>query len=548
MDPTEQTVETLAPLLRSRQLSPVELTDKVLDRIGQLNPKLNAFITVTAESARTAAAKAEAEIAAGDYRGPLHGIPIAHKDIVLTANVLSTGGSKVLAGNVPKTNAEVVDRLAANGAVMLGKLNTYEFACGATAAYGVPVNPWDRERTTGGSSAGSGGALAAGLCCAATGSDTGGSIRAPASFCGVVGLKPTYGRVSRRGVLPLSWSLDHVGPMARTVRGVAALLDAMSGPDPLDPGSRPMPNTSFFATLMNGERAVAGTRIGVPWSMISDLLDAEMTRAFEEALDVFLGLGAAVVPVELPLISLTAFAYQGILFPEATAAHAGWLRRRAHDYAPFTRQKLLLGACLSGTDYLRSHQARNAIAAGLQGVLQDVDALVWPSSFEVAPRLDAPEEPKGIQTRLTNLTGNPSVSIPSGFTGSGLPIGLQISGRLFDEETLLALAAAYEEVTPWTSRRPTGLGDFPPPPASKPYAVPVRPADLSASAFEALEDEVTKALLRERFPIFDEDVEPLALSLHAFRELQRGADEAEFAGHEPLVHQHITNVQPSGRP
>ena len=539
----DSTIATLAPLLRTRLLSPVELTEAVLENIGRLNASLNAFITTLPEQAHDAASRAEAEIIHGTYRGPLHGIPIAHKDVIATRAVRTTAHSRVLAEHVPTSDATVVQRLSHQGAILVGKTNTYEFACGATEHFGVPVNPWNTRRTTGGSSAGSAAAVAGALCLGATGTDTGGSIRSPASYCGVVGLKPTYGRVSRTGVLPVSWSLDHVGPLARSVRDAAYLLDAMAGFDPSDPSSCPQQGPPFGDMEWDSAdfRRLDDLRIGIPWESLEHV-DAEVRHLFERAARALEGLGARLVTIRIPGTVLTSVALQGVMAPEATRAHHGWLRSRAREYVPFTRQKLLLGACMGAGEYLLAQQVRHAIVQEFGDSFRDVDAMVWPTVACVAPPVDEPEVPTGVQTRLTNLTANPSLSVPCGFSQEGLPVGMQINGRLFDEATILRIGHAYEASTESATRRPD-LSTLAAPPRSKPYPTPRRPPDASPSETAAAEDSVVAGLRQSGLPLLEEDLEALVNALLAFRGDLRRIDLGAELELEPIVHTHVTSVR-----
>lgn len=532
-------------MLRRRQLSPVELTEAMLERISVLNPALNAFITVLGEEALEAASRAESEIMAGRYLGPLHGVPIAHKDVYLTQGVRTTAHSQVLSDFIPSTSATVVERLAAHGAILLGKLNTYEFACGATERFGVPVNPWDTRRTTGGSSAGSGAAVSASMCFAATGTDTGGSIRSPASYCGVVGLKPTYGRISRAGILPVSWSLDHAGFLTRTAHDAAIMLAATTGYDPRDASSvnaspERLPEQPWASTT-EGPPDVRGLRLGVPHALFEGMVTTEVRHLAYDAVDEFRSLGVSTHDVALPSTTLSAAALQVIMAVEATTFHRKWLKQAPQAYAPFTRHKLLVGACLGGMEYLRAQQLRHAIFQDVQRALEQVDALIWPTTYCPAPRVDEPEVPTGVQTRLTNLTGNPSISIPCGFTSEGLPVGVQINGRLFGEATILLLAEAYEHAAPWWRRWPD-VSALQPPPVSKPYATPTRPENLAESDLNRLYDQIRCRMRDLDLPLLEEDLEPLAFSLHGILATLEEAGEGRYVDLEPPIHQHISHL------
>jgi aspartyl-tRNA(Asn)/glutamyl-tRNA(Gln) amidotransferase subunit A len=459
-------VEALGERLRRRELSPVEITRVYLERIAALDPELHAFITVTREPALADAATAEREIAAGQHRGPLHGVPLAIKDLFYTAGVRTTAGSRILADFVPAEDATVVARLKAAGALSLGKTNMEEFAYGATSLnphYGVCRNPWDPERIAGGSSGGSAAAVVAGLCAAALGSDSGGSIRQPAALCGLVGLKPTYGRVSKHGVVPLSWSQDHVGPMTRTVRDAALLLQALAGHDPRDPASSAAPVPDYLAGIDDGVRSL---RIGLPRDFFFERVDAASEAAVRGAARTFEGLGARVDAVPLPQAAPAFAAGAAILFAEATAYHERWLRTRPGDYDPAVRARLEVGATLLATDYLKAQRARRLLVEQTLRLFDQVDVLLTPTAAVPAPRRDehlirwpdgTEEDVRGATLRFTrvfNLLGLPAISVPCGATDSGLPLGLQIVGAPFAEATVLRVARAYEQTQPWAERQP----------------------------------------------------------------------------------------------
>ncbi len=462
---TRLTIAEAADRLRRRALSPVELTDAYLARIQAEDGAVRAYITVPADAARAAAKAAETEIARGTYRGPLHGIPIGLKDIIQTKGVRTTCGSKVLAGWVPDADAAVVRRLADAGAVTLGKLNCHEFAFGPTgvnAHHGTPRNPWGADRMPGGSSSGSGAAVGAALCAGALGTDTGGSIRIPASLCGIVGLKPTYGRVSRAGVVPLAWSLDTIGPMARTVEDAALMLGALAGQDPADPASAAVGVPDYMADLRRGIR---GLRIGVVRPLFFDHLDAGVRAAVEAAARALEGLGAAVGEVRLDRMVYAGPAVFAIISAEAMAYHEPLLRKHAPDYGPDVRHRLLTGQFVLATQYLKAQRARRLVTAEVDSALSRADALLLPSTPLPAPRVTdqrvavdgVADDVRAWLTRCTrpfNLTGHPVLSIPCGLTGDGLPVGLSLVGRRFDESTLLRIGHAYEGVSPLRGRVP----------------------------------------------------------------------------------------------
>ncbi|MCX6021544.1 MAG: amidase, partial [Chloroflexi bacterium] len=438
----------LAPLIERREVSPVEVTRALVNRVRRMDDRINSFITLTAEQALTQARQAEEEIAAGGYRGPLHGVPLALKDLFQTAGVRTTGGSKILTTWIPDEDADCVARLRAAGAVLLGKLNMHEFAYGVNnnnAHYGPTRNPWDRERIPGGSSGGSGAAVAAGLCFGSLGSDTGGSIRIPAALCGITGLKPTYGRVSRRGVLPLSWSLDHAGPMARTVEDCAILLGAIAGHDPGDPTSSRRAVPDYRAALTGDVR---GLRLGVPRAFFFERLDDEVRAAVEAALALLAAEGAVLVDVDVPRLRQSPAMSGPILSAEAGAYHYDDIRSRPEDYGAEVRSRIEAAQFVLAGDYLRAQQARTLLKRDLAAALRGVDALVMPTLPITAPKIGqarveiagAEADALGSLTRFMspfNLTGLPAASVPCGFSAAGLPIGLQIAGRPFDEATVL---------------------------------------------------------------------------------------------------------------
>jgi aspartyl-tRNA(Asn)/glutamyl-tRNA(Gln) amidotransferase subunit A len=447
-------------LLEAGKVSPVELTNACLARIGRLNAILNAFITVTGEQALADARTAETEIAKGRRRGRLHGIPIGLKDLFDTAGVRTTAGSAVFADRVPSEDAEVVRRLKTSGAVILGKLNMHEFAYGDTSAqshFGPVRNPWNREHVPGGSSGGSAAAVAAGLCYGALGSDTGGSIRQPAAYCGIVGLKPTYGLVSTRGVVPLSWSLDHVGPLCRTVADAALLLQPIAGYDALD-------TNSVDAIVPDYAKAprqkVSTLRIGLPRAVFFDMLDPEIEQAVNEALQVIRRLTASTRDVELP-----AYKTLPVVGAEAYAFHAPYFTRTPQLYQSTTRQRLELGSAVTASAYVEGRRELDRLRRAVTAVFSAVDLLVTPTTpilpTTVQEALNHPSipPPGGVALSLRNtqpfdIYGLPSISVPCGFSRSGLPIGLEISGPRLGELVVVALAHAFEQATEWHRRTP----------------------------------------------------------------------------------------------
>ena len=458
-----RSLSDVAEQIRRKDVSPVEVTRAALDRLERLNPRLNAFMANLGGQALESAQRAEQEIASGQPRGPLHGVPLALKDIFAVRGVPMTAGSKVLGALVPDYDATVVARLKAAGAILVGTLQLYEFATGAVLNphYGPTHNPWQLDHTTGGSSTGSGAAVAAGIVYGSLGTDTGGSVRIPAALCGLVGLKPTYGRVSRHGVVPLSWSLDHVGPLTRTVRDTALLLSVTSGHDPKDATTSrsPVPD---YVTALTGK--VEGLRVGVPREFFFEGLDADVQQAVDQAIDQLAALGARVSEVAWASIRQAPALY-AISLAEGAAAHEEWIRTRADYYGADVRERMRQGMLVPAAAYLKAQRLRAAVTRDLEQTLREVDVLATPTSPIPAPKLDAgPGEigaPLGALRstlrRLTqpfNITGSPAVTVPCGFSRDGLPIGLQLIGRPFDEARLLNLAYAYEQSVPWKDHHP----------------------------------------------------------------------------------------------
>ena len=440
-------------------LSPVALTEAALARIAALDPKLNAFITITGDRARRAAAVAEAEIKAGKKRGPLHGIPYALKDIYDVAGVRTTAHSKLLIDNVAREDATTTAKLEAAGMVLLGKLSTHEFARGGpTDVLPFPnaKNPWNTAHFAGGSSSGSAVAVASGMVGLAMGSDTGGSIRLPATFCGLVGMKATYGVISRRGVVPLSFTLDHAGPLTRTVEDCALAMQVLAGYDPGDPGSAREPVPDYSADLQKG---VAGLTIGRARAYdIEAGVDAEMMAAVDAAAEKWRALGAKIVDVVLPSKQRMDACIQTILLAEGFAIHGEWLRTRPQDYGRVTRERLMMGAFVTGGEYVQTQRLRRIITAEVDAVLAGCDAILCAGNPTAAPRVvDVDEGPFRRSHPITgpfNATGHPGLALPCGFGASGLPLGLQLIGRSYGEAMLLRIAQAYEQAAGWLARRP----------------------------------------------------------------------------------------------
>jgi aspartyl-tRNA(Asn)/glutamyl-tRNA(Gln) amidotransferase subunit A len=457
----------LARMIATKAVSPVEVVRAHLDRIAALDPGLRSYITVCDEAALAAARTAESSLMGGQPLGPLHGVPYALKDLYDTAGVRTTGGSRVLGDRVPVRDATVAARLAGAGAILLGKLNMVEFAYGPEGLnphYGHARNPWDRgvHRMAGGSSSGSGVAVAAGLAPGALGSDTGGSIRIPASLCGITGLKPTYGRVSRAGVLPLAWSMDHVGPMTRTAADCALMLSAMAGYDPNDASSSVLPVPDYGAALTGD---VKGLRVGLLRGFFLDGAAPAVRAAVEAAAATLARAGAVVDEVSLEQMKVVAAASTAIVGAEALAYHAEMLRTRAAEYDPDVARRLRLSAFISGAHYVRGQQVRGLVRADVDAALTRRDVLLAPSTPIVAPGIeerqaalgDGPADVRSALIRFTrpfNLSGHPACALPCGFTDGGLPIGMQLVGRPFDEATVLRAADAFQRLTDFHVRRP----------------------------------------------------------------------------------------------
>ena len=461
----------LAELLRSRQVSPVEATEAYLTRIEQVDPALNSYITVTADQARAEARQAEAEIAAGRNRGPLHGIPVAVKDQFCTDGVLTTGGSSILENYVPDYDATVMAKLKDAGAVLLGKLNMSEFAMGDAFhhPYGRPRNPWDLSRNPGTSSSGSGAATAAFLCATSLGEDTAGSIRGPAAFCGLVGIRPTWGLVSRYGMLASTWSMDAAGPISRTVTDCAATLGAIAGYDPNDPYTRNAPVPNYLDGLDAG---VHGLRIGVLSDRVNaDGVEPDVRDAVTAAVAHMGELGAEVEEISIPLIADSAAISTTLIYVDATAVHRQGLRDHPEKYDHNNRVRLLTGALVPAQAHQKAARLRQMLRGQILDALSRVDVLALPaSSVQAAPiPTEAGLSKNGKQDFLTMLGGRrtytspfnvasvPALSINCGFTSDNLPVGLQLVGRLFDEPTLFRAAYAYEQATEWHRRRPPEL-------------------------------------------------------------------------------------------
>ena len=452
-------------LIRTREVSPVELTEAHLARIGRLNPRLGAYITVCADQARAAAHAAEQAIAQGARLGPLHGITVGVKDIFDTAGVRTTHGSSFYRDNVPAEDADSVRRLKSAGAIVIGKCNTHEFAAGSTTNnpwYGAARNPWDLERSPGGSSGGSGAAVAAFLCAAATGTDTGGSIRSPAACCGVVGLKPTYGRVSLRGIYPNALSLDHPGPIARTARDAGLLLQGMAGWDPDDPTSENVPVPDFTEGI---EAGVSGMRLALCPDFHASELDRSVETAIDQAVKTFAELGARIETVAFSLREALHAARIAISRAEFLALHRARFAAHPEGYGADVRERLREAAATTLDDYVRACRDRERVRRALDRLLEDVDALILPVAPCEAPLIDGTARVNGKDVVFSevgiplrgpvNVTGLPAVAVPTGWSPSGLPLSMQIVGPRWGEAKVLRIAHAYEGATPTLrNRRP----------------------------------------------------------------------------------------------
>ena len=453
----------LSRLIEKREVSPVEAAEAYLDRIDDLDFKFNAYLTVTRDVAMDAAREAERAIASGNYLGPMHGIPVAVKDQFWSKGVRSTGGSRILMDFVPDEDAAVIANLKRAGAVLLGKTNVTEFAVtGFTHRFSTPRNPWSLDHYTGGSSGGSGAATGAFMCATSLGEDTGGSIRCPATWCGLVGHRPSWGRVSRYGVMRGVWSMDAVGPISRTVEDAAITLGAIAGRDPRDPHTSDAPVPDYRAALTGDVR---GMKVGVISEIMgSGLVDDEVRGAVSKAVAVLGELGAEVEEVSVPL-STAATAVSGTLLSvEPAATHSRWVRERLHDYGHDNRIGLVVGSILPAQAYYKAQKLRSMIRDQVHAALDRYDVLALPTSGRPAPVVEddpvitskeASSRLGFLFTRIFNLASAPALSVPCGFTSGGLPIGMQIGGRPFQDEVVMRAAHAYEQATPWHTMRPT---------------------------------------------------------------------------------------------
>ncbi len=456
-----KTITEIAEGIASKQLSPVDVTTAVLERIDQLDGQLMSYATVMAEQAMAAAQEAELEINAGTYRGPLHGVPIAVKDLCFTKGVRTMGAAKVLADHVPTYDGTVIAKLESAGAILLGKLNLTEGAMGGyNPEFNIPKNPWNPERWTGSSSSGSGVATAAGLCFGSLGSDTGGSIRFPAASCGIVGMKPTWGRVSRYGVLALAESMDHVGPMTRSVADAGIILEAIAGFDPNDPTSLPNP----VPNMLEGIRQdLQGICIGYDENYATNDIDVELANAVRAGVEVLADQGAEIVEVKLPDMDEYALAWPTLCSAEAVLAHAATYPSRRDDYGPWFRGWLDMGAKVTGADYAKANNLRAACTGHLRRIFEGIDVLVCPSMsappHRVSPKMlygaYGARDPKFQRFTVPfDYNGAPTLSVPCGMNSEGLPLSIQFIGKHLTEPLLCQVGHAYETATSWHNLHP----------------------------------------------------------------------------------------------
>jgi aspartyl-tRNA(Asn)/glutamyl-tRNA(Gln) amidotransferase subunit A len=515
----------LASQIRTRAVSPVEIVEAYLERIATLNDQLRAYLYIASDQALDAARAAEIDITSGGYRGPLHGIPVAYKDIYDVAGMPTTAASKVMAGYLATADCTVAARLRQAGAICLGKLNTHEFASGSMEVFGSARNPWNTELVPGGSSSGSGTALAAHLVTCATGSDTGGSVRNPASFCGIVGMKPTYGRISRAGIIPLSWSLDHAGPMARTVTDTAMLLQVIAGPDRRDSSAATQPVPDYQTALGPD---LQGIRIGVPRTFFFDNGDADVIEAVRTAIEAMRQLGASVWEIDLPHASLGPAASWAVAYTESFAFHRDNFFARPRDYTPAFLHKISGAALLTAEELVVAQRLRQVITAEFIDALAKVDVIVVPTTAYPAYPIGgtSPQTDMRSLTRSISLTGLPSLALPCGFTHAGLPTSLQLIGRAWDESTLLQVGYAYEQSAGWYRRRP------PIEAGPMPQSSPSASAETSAIDTQWVLDV---ARLTGLSFIAENDAAPIAASIGPVKAMLAEARACLDAGVEPPV-------------
>jgi aspartyl-tRNA(Asn)/glutamyl-tRNA(Gln) amidotransferase subunit A len=455
METRDMSIAEMGRALRSGGVTSTQLTTDALDRITARDGALHAFVLLTRERALADAARADAELKAGQDRGPLHGVPYALKDIYDTAGIRTTCHSKLRLDNVPEQDSVAAARLHLAGGVLLGKLATHEFALGGPS-FDLPFpparNPWNPDHITGGSSSGSGAAIASGMVRMAMGSDTGGSIRGPAAWCGTVGIKPTYGRVSRRGVFPLSWTLDHCGPLSRNVEDAAITLQILAGHDPLDAASADVPVPDYRASL---DKGVAGLRIGVPRAFFQNApaLSQDVSSTIGRTITQLRAAGAVVDDIVLPDYALFAAAGRVIMMAEAFAIHEADMQNRLADFGEITSSRFVLGAAITASDYINALRARRELTDAVNAALGRYDMLLTATTLRTAPRFDTPVDALAavspIQTIPFNVTGHPSMSVPIGLAPDGLPLAVQLAGRPFDEATVFQVGRAIEALSGW---------------------------------------------------------------------------------------------------
>ena len=460
-----KTIKDLAALYQSKQVSPVEVVDDLLERINLLDGSFNYYITVVADDARKCAQQAEAEIMAGDYKGVLHGIPLSLKDIIWTDNVRTTCASKVMENYVADYDAEIVSKLKKRGMFLLGKLNAQEFAMGATGSityFNIPKNPWNKDCVTGGSSSGSGGSIALDTSIAAIGTDTGGSVRIPAALCGIFAHKPTYGLVSRRGIMALSYTLDHAGPMTKTVEDAAIMLDGMAGYDPLDRSTVQIDLPGFTSRLGTD---ISGSRLGLIKEVFEMPHHPEVRDLFDKSIAVLESLGCKIEEVSIPMFPHARKLHPVISISESSFTHQETYLKHRDQYGEEAQRRLDLGLLITPSDYLVAQQAREVLKSQTESALGGVDFLVLPTVPTPAPKISTPKMLLGkqevnswgllaIYTCPFNDSGHPAASVPCGFDSEGLPVGLQIVGKSFHDAHVLGIAHAYEAATEWHTYKP----------------------------------------------------------------------------------------------
>ena len=465
IDLSKLTIGNLSSHIQNKKVSPVEITQAILDRISRLNPKVNAYITVLEDQAMEKAKIAEKDIMEGNYKGPMHGIPVAVKDNMEAKGFKTTCASKVRENHISTFNATVVERLQQAGAILIGKLNMQEFAIGATSTdshFGPVRNPWDTSRIPGGSSGGSAAAIGSSIAMGTLGSDTRGSGRIPASLCGIVGLKPTYGLASNYGITPVAWSLDHPAPMTGTVEDAAIMLQAIAGYDPNDPSTVDIPLPDYRAATL---KDIKGLKLGLPANYFFDEIDPEVEKAVREALKVFKDLGASVEDVTIPKVEFVPVAGSFVSPAEQFTYHEDSVKNHFQDYSANVRERILTGSVMLATDYIKSQQYRNLLRRDVHKILERFDALLTPTTAATAPKIGGGTVNIGgveknvlkllsLFTAPWNLTGQPAISVPCGFGPNNMPVGLQIVGRSFDEEMIIRVANAYEANTSWHEKRP----------------------------------------------------------------------------------------------